>query len=196
YPLRVYQEKQLELRRRESALEAALDAARSQGKSAALEERVLEITLEKREREIQTAEEAIAALVLYAPRDGMVVTGVHPWFQRKVQSGDNVWVNFALMRLPDLSTLEVHARLSDVDDGRVEPGTKVMTYLDAYPELGFPGVIQEVSPLAREMSPESVRRSFAVRVSLEQVDAVRMLPGMSVRVEVLGDAAPRPAEGG
>lgn len=197
YPLRVYQEKQLELRRRESDLETALDAERAYQQSSALEERVLEIALDKREREIQSAEEAIAALVVYAPRDGIVITGVHPWFRRKVQSGDNVWVNFALMRLPDLSTLEVRARLSDVDDGRLKPGMRVTTYLDAYPELEFPGAVQSVSPIAREMWRDSLRRSFSVTVSFDQADAARMLPGMSVRVEVPGDVqAPRTAEGG
>jgi HlyD family secretion protein len=197
YPLRVYQEKQVELRRRESALATALDAERAFERSSALEDRVLEIALEKREREIQAADEAIAALVLYAPRDGIVIRGVHPWFQRKVQSGDNVWVNFALMRLPDLSTLEVRARLSDVDDGQVQPGMRVMTYLDAYPELGFPGAVQSMSPIARELWEQSLRRSFAVTVSLDQADAARMLPGMSVRVEALSEArAPRTAEGG
>jgi multidrug resistance efflux pump len=194
YPLRVYQEKQLELRRRESALETALDAEREHERSAALEQRVLEIALEKREREIQSAEEAIAALVLYAPRDGIVIRSMHPWFRRKVQSGDNVWVNFGLMRLPDLSTLEVRAQLSDVDDGRVQAGQRVMTYLDAYPELGFPGSVQSVSPLAREVWEQSLRRSFSVVVSFDQMDAARMLPGMSVRVEALGEA-PR-TEGG
>lgn len=193
YPLRVYQERQLDLRRRESALETALDAQRSHEKTAELDERVLQITLEKREREIATAEEAISSLVLYAPRDGIVITNVHPWFQRKVQSGDNVWVNFALMRLPDLSTLEVHARLSDVDDGRVQPGMRVMTYLDAYPELAFPGAIQQVSPLARQVSEQSLRRSFAIGVSFDQLDGTRMLPGMSVRVEVQGDPSATPS---
>lgn len=196
YPLRVYQEKQLELRRREVALEAALDAERAHEKSAALEARVLEIALEKRTREIEAAESAIAALSLRAPRDGIVVRAVHPWYRRKVQSGDNVWVNLPLMRLPDLSTLEVRAWLSDVDDGRVQPGLRVVVYLDAYPELAFPGTIQRVSPIAREMSRQSLRRSFAVGVAFDQVDASRMLPGMSVRVEVAGDhGAPQPGSG-
>lgn len=194
YPLRVYQEKQLDLRRRQSALEAALDDERAYEKTATLESRVLEIALDKREREIEAAKGAMAALTLYAPRDGIVITEMHPWFGRKVQSGDNVWVNFALMRLPDLSTLEVRARLSDVDDGRLEPGMRVVTRLDAYPELAFPGAIQRVSPIAREMSPQSLRRAFMVNVSFDQVDRARMLPGMSVRVEVLGEAA-APAAG-
>jgi multidrug resistance efflux pump len=196
YPLRLYQEKQVELRRREEALETALDAERAQQKTAVLEARVLEIALDKAEREIKAAEDAIAALSLYAPRDGLVIRGVHPWFRRKVQSGDNVWVNFPLMRLPDLATLEVRAWLSDVDDRRVEPGTRVTTYLDAYPELGFPGAIQHVSPVAREMSRQSLRRSFVVGVSFDRVDVQRMLPGMSVRVEVAGGASVPDAEGG
>jgi multidrug resistance efflux pump len=112
-----------------------------------------------------------------------------------VQSGDNVWVNFPLMSLPDLATLEVHAWLSDVDDGRVEPGMRVTTYLDAYPQLSFPGAIQSVSPVAREIWQGSLRRAFAVDVSFDQVDVSRMLPGMSVRVEV-PSAAARAAEGG
>jgi multidrug resistance efflux pump len=113
-----------------------------------------------------------------------------------VQSGDNVWVNFPLMRLPDLSTLEVHAWLSDVDDGGVEPGTRVLTYLDAYPEIAFPGTIQNVSPVAREMSRQSLRRSFAVGVSFDQVDVKRMLPGMSVRIELASGAPLAPEQGG
>jgi multidrug resistance efflux pump len=196
YPLRVYQEKQLELRRREAALETALDAERAYEQSAVLEARVLEIALEKREREVKSAEDAIAALVLHAPRDGIVITSMHPWFRRKVQSGDNVWVNLVLMRLPDLSTLQARARLSDVDDGRVQPGMRVMTYLDAYPELGFPGSVQSVSPIARELWQQSLRRSFEVVVSFDQVDASRMLPGMSVRVEALDAPSPSAAEGG
>jgi multidrug resistance efflux pump len=189
YPLRVYQEKQVELQRREAALARALDEQRAYEQSGALELRVLEIALDKREREVQAAEAAIRALSLTAPSDGIVLTNVHPWFQRKVQSGDNVWVNFALMRLPDLTTLEIVARLSDVDDGRIRPGERVVAHLDAYPELSFPGRVVEVGPIAREMSPNSLRRSFAVRIALDQIDAERMLPGMSVRVEVLGPSA-------
>jgi HlyD family secretion protein len=190
YPLRIYQEKQLALRRAEFALEKALDDQRAQQKGSLLEAEVLGIALEKREREIEAADAAIAALSLDAPMAGIVITEMHPWWQRKVQSGDNVWVNLPLLRIPDLSTLRVRARLSDVDDARVESGMRVATYLDAYPDLVFPGTVTEVGPIAREMSRESLRRSFSVLVELDRVDPALMLPGMSVRVEVMQDAAP------
>jgi len=183
-PLRDYQERQVELERARVAFERAQDDLASHRKSAALEAQIRGIALEKSQREIQAAEQAIRELVLRAPSDGLVVVSTHPWFQRKVQSGDNVWVGLSLVRLPELSTLRVSARLSDVDDGRIAVGMPAVSYLDAYPELEFPGVITEVSPVAREPSRDSWRRSFQVTIALDHIDLERMRPGMSVRVEV------------
>lgn len=183
-PLRDHQERQVACERAQADFARAQDELASHQKSAALEAQIRRIALEKSLREIETAESAIRDLVLRAPRDGLVVTGTHPWFGRKIESGDNVWVGVPVVRLPELSTLRVNARLSDVDDGRIAVGMRAIARLDAYPELEFPGVISEISPVAREPSRDSWRRSFQVLVALERVDLERMRPGMSVRVEV------------
>jgi HlyD family secretion protein len=188
-PLRDYQERQVELERSRVAFERAQDELAAHQKSAALEAKIRGIALEKSQREIDAAEQAIRELVLRAPSDGLVVVSSHPWFGRKVEGGDNVWVGLSLVRLPDLSTLHVNARLSDVDDGRVTVGMGAVCYLDAYPELEFPGTISEVSPVAREPSRDSWRRSFEVTVALDRIDLERMRPGMSVRVEVTSQRA-------
>jgi multidrug resistance efflux pump len=189
-PVRDYQERQVARERAQADFERARDELASHQKSAALEAQIRRIALEKSLREIETAENAIRDLVLRAPRDGLVVTGTHPWFGRKIENGDNVWVGVPIVRLPELATLRVNARLSDVDDGRIVVGMRAISRLDAYPELEFPGVITEISPVAREPSRDSWRRSFQVIVALERVDLERMRPGMSVRVEV------QPAEPG
>jgi multidrug resistance efflux pump len=188
-PLRDYQERQVELERARAAFERAQDDLAAHRKSSALEAQIRGIALGKSQREIQAAEQAIRELVLRAPCDGLVVASTHPWFQRKVQGGDNVWVGLSLVRLPELSTMHVNARLSDVDDGRLAVGMPSVSYLDAYPELEFPGVITEVSPVAREPSRDSWRRSFKVTIALEHIDLERMRPGMSVRVEVKNQRA-------
>jgi multidrug efflux pump subunit AcrA (membrane-fusion protein) len=198
-PLRDHQERQVARERAQADFARAQDDLASHQKSAALEAQIRRIALEKSQREIETAESAIRELVLRAPRDGLVVTGTHPWFGRKIESGDNVWVGVPIVRLPELATLRVNARLSDVDDGRIAPGMRAISRLDAYPELEFPGVISEISPVAREPSRDSWRRSFQVVVTLERVDLERMRPGMSVRVEVEPSqpqpVAPPPAGG-
>ena len=190
YPLREYQEKQVARERAQVAFEKAEDELAAHRKSAALEAQIRGIALEKSQREIAASEQAIRELVLRAPSDGLVVVSTHPWFQRKVETGDNVWVGLSILRLPDLSTMHVNAWLSDVDDGRIAVGNRATSYLDAYPELEFPGTITEISPVAREPSRDSWRRSFLVTVALDRVDLERMRPGMSVRVEVSAQRAP------
>jgi multidrug resistance efflux pump len=185
---REHQERQLARRRAEVALAKAekdLAAAR-QASGADLE--LQRITLGRSQREIAQAEEAIDALLLRAPRDGIVVAADHPWEGRKLREGDNVWVGMTVASLPEMSSLRVQADLSDVDDGRVRPGMEAVCTLDAYPSESFHGRVVDLSAVAREAPRQPLLRSFPVQIRLDRLDLKKMRPGMSVRVEVLGPA--------
>jgi multidrug resistance efflux pump len=184
-PLREYQERQLALRRAETELAKAEDDLAASEKASEADLAVQRITLTKTRREIETVEQSIEALTLRAPRDGVVIAGRHPWEGRKFQEGDTVWPGMAVANLPDLSSMIVQANLSDVDDGRVKPGMRVVCTLDAYPSVTFPGRVMDIAPVAREAALAPLLRSFPVRIVLDKLDA-RMRPGMSVRVEVFG----------
>ncbi len=145
---------------------------------------VKQIELEKTLREIEAAEEAIAAVAIDAPQDGIVIVGEHPWEGRKFEEGDVVFVGFTIMRMPDLSRMQVKARLSDVDDELIEVGMRVRCVLDTYPDLLFDGTITEITVIAQESARSSLRRHFRATVSLDESDPERMRPGMSVKVEV------------
>ena len=184
--LREYQERQLALKRAESELAKAQEELASQKKGNRADLQIHGISLDKSRREIRDTEEAIEALTVHAPRDGMVLVGKHPWEGRKFQVGDTVWIGMTVATLPDLSSMIVQANLSDVDDGRIAPGLAVLCTLDAYPSVTYRGRVMDISPVARESQRSPLLRHFPVRISLEKSDARRMRPGMSVRVEVLG----------
>lgn len=184
--LRDYQERQLALKRAESELAKAEEDLAAQKRGSTTDLQIQGISLEKSQREIRTAEQAIDALTLRAPRDGMVLVGDHPWEGRKLQLGDSVWVGLAVATLPELSSMIVQANLSDVDDGRIAPGMEVICTLDAYPNTPYRGRVTEISPVARESKRSPLLRYFPVRIALDKSDPRRMRPGMSVRVEVLG----------
>lgn len=188
-PGRVFQQRKLEEERTQVALAKAQDELAAHVKSAELDVQVKKLALEKAQREIATAEAAIESVVLRAPRDGIVVIAEHPWEGRKLEAGDNLWVGLPVVRLPDLRKMKVNALLSDVDDGRVQIGMQANAYLDAYPDVAIPGTVTDISPIAREPSQRSWRRSFLVTMTLEHTEPERMLPGMSVRVEVIGKTA-------
>jgi HlyD family secretion protein len=147
--LREYQDRQLALKRAETELakdQEDLDAA---VRGSARDVDVKKISLEKSQREIHHAEEAIEALTLRAPRAGMVLIGDHPWEGRKLRVGDSVWVGMTVASLPDLSSMRVLANLSDVDDGRIQPGMEVLCTLDAYPDQVYTGRVVDISLVAR-----------------------------------------------
>lgn len=188
-PLREYQERQLALKRAETGLAKAEEALATQEKVSAADVQVEKISLEKSQRNIRNAEEAIDALTLKAPRDGMVLVGEHPFEGRKFQVGDSVWTGMPVASLPELSSMVVEASLSDVDDGRIAAGAEVLCTLDAYPATTYRGRVVAISPVARESQRSPLLRYFPVRIALAAADTRRMRPGMSVRVEVLGPEA-------
>lgn len=183
-PLREYQERRLKLEKARSELAKAEEALAAYLKGAREDLVQRRIAQEKAGREIGAAENAIEVLTLHAPRDGILVVSDHRWEGRKLQEGDTVQAGWPVMQIPDLSALKVEALLSDVDDGRVEAGMAVAATLDTYPERVFRGKVGDITPVARETDPQSLRRAFFVTIPLEEADPERMRPGMSVKVEV------------
>ncbi len=181
---RAWEEKQTALRRSTTDHAKATDVLRSRQTAIDSERRNLLLTLEKTKREIALAEQAIEALVLRAPRDGIVVVKDLPWEPRKFQVGDTVYVGFALALLPDLDSIRVTATLSDVDDGKIAVGMPVTVTLDGYSELQFRGRVASIAAVAQESRRLSLRRHFEVLVSLDRLDLARMRPGLSARVIV------------
>lgn len=145
---------------------------------------VLRIDLETAERELAQAQRAIDTMVLRAPASGIAVVSLNRREGRKFQAGDTAYVGAEILTIPDLSRMMVEARLSDVDDGEVVPGMRAFSTLDAFPELRLRGVVRSIGPVAQEVDYRSMQRYFGVIVDLDESDPERMLPGMSVQVEI------------
>lgn len=183
---REYRERQLELARAELGVDRVKENLRSQREATEMEIEVKRLELEDAREKVKVAEEAIEALTLRAPRDGILIVAQHPIDGRRLQVGDNVWVGLEVMSIPTLKEMKVVAGLSDVDDGEIAGGDRVRCTLDAYPDLTYEGRVAEIAPVAREEREGLTRRAFRVEIPLERSDPERMRPGMSVRVEVLG----------
>lgn len=188
---RDFEEKQLALRKAESELAKAEEDLRAFLLASSEERSVKKISLQKARRDLELAEMSIEALTLKAPRDGFFVIGDHFREARKIQTGDDLWPGVTVARIPDLSRLEVQAWLPDVDDGRLRPGMTSTVVPDAFPSRVLSATVREIAPLAQPPAPDSQRRAFKVRLSLDSGDLDGLRPGMSVRVEA-GPNRPAP----
>jgi multidrug resistance efflux pump len=181
---RDYEERQTKLSRAKVEYEKARDTGLSSKAGVASDRANLRISLERAQRDVAVAEEAIQSLILTAPRAGVVVVKDHPWEGRKLQAGDTVWVGMPLALIPESNSLQVTASLADVDDRKITIGMPAVITLDAYPSLAIPGRITDISAVAQESARNSLRRAFRVVVTLDRIDGARMRPGLSARVVV------------
>lgn len=189
YPRREYQERQLRLLQSRDALQKAEAELATRRKTAELEQTVKEVAKSRAQRELAELQRRLSDLTLRAPRDGLLQVAIKWGDNRKYLAGDSAPAGSVVAALPDLSKLQVRARLSDVDDGGVRVGMAAECVLDAYPDRVLRGTVRELSPVARPEGREATRSYFDVVVALDAVgDAAlreRMYPGLSVRIEVI-----------
>jgi HlyD family secretion protein len=180
---RDYEDRQMKLSRATVEYAKAKAVLASQRKADDADRANQLLVIARAQRDVDTAQHAIDALVLSAPRAGIVVLR-ETFDGRKFQSGDNVWNSMPLAQIPDLDTLQVSALLADVDDGLLAVGMPATVTLDGYPARPFPGRVVSVSAVAQESARASLRRAFRVVVKMGAIDAAVMRPGLSARVAV------------
>ncbi len=181
---RDFQEKQKALAVAGDDLGKAESDLAAQGHTASLDRRIKDVALARARRELKDIESRLDSLVLTAPRDGLAQIAVN-WQGRKYQVGDTAYGGLAVVAMPDLSLMQVRARLTDVDEGAVRAGMKAECVLDSYPDHRLAATLVSISPVAHPDARESIRKVFDVLVALPDQGPDPMLPGMSVRVEVI-----------
>ena len=186
---REHRDAKLALRRAKTALVSAKDDLKSSVDGGKLEEQVKRIAFDKALRAYRAAKLQLDQLSVEAPRDGVFSNGIHPWEKRKYQIGDNLWPGMTVGELPDLSAMVVEAKLSDVDEGRIQPGMQAQCVVDAFADRPLKGTVRAVSPIAHEPERNSPRRFFDVVVEIDETDAEVLRPGLSVKIEVLARSA-------
>jgi multidrug efflux pump subunit AcrA (membrane-fusion protein) len=93
--------------------------------------------------------------------------------------------------LPDLSTLQISARVDEIDRGRVKVSDSAVIRVDALPDRQFNARVTRISPLASTdfSSGWPFPRNFRMELSLGQSDS-RLRPGMSANVRIAVERMP------
>lgn len=86
----------------------------------------------------------------------------------------------SLMKMADLSTVQVRALVDETDVGKIQPGKPVTVRVAAYPNQPFPGEVHKIEPQAQ--ADQSVT-TFAVLIRLPNPQGL-LRPGMNADVEI------------
>jgi HlyD family secretion protein len=147
--------------------------------------RILEIQRDRTRETMLHAQANSELMQIHSPIDGVVVLNTI-WKQGKigeVQEGDQVRPGVPFMQVVDPSRMQVQAPVNQEDFLRLQVGQTARVYLDAYPQLEFPGKLEEMAPIGRNGDFSSKLRTFAVVFSIAGSDA-KLMPDLSAAVDV------------
>ena len=138
------------------------------------------------EQRMNRVRSELAKTVITAPNPGFVVyrESNYGGTLRKPQVGDSVWMNHALVFLPDVSKMIVESRVREIDINKLSVGQSVAVTVDAYPDPVHTGKVDHIGGLATtDPRTKSAAKYFDIRVLLDGTDQ-RLRPGMSCRIAI------------
>jgi multidrug efflux pump subunit AcrA (membrane-fusion protein) len=149
---------------------------------------------DKIKAEVDLTNYRISQMEVRSPSEGVVnflMNYSQGWMNAKpFKVGDNVWPGSAIAEIPDIRTLQLKAKVEEIERGRIRPGQDVRMVLDPFPEKPFTGKLASISPLTERSFEEwPPMRNFRAFGEFQEVDA-RLRPGMNGRLDIIVDRIP------
>jgi HlyD family secretion protein len=148
---------------------------------------------DKAQEEIDVTTDRLAHMEMHAPSAGVIVyvnNFSQGWINAKpFKVGDSVWPGSVVGEIPDVSTLQMKAKLEETDRGRIAPGQDARILVDPFPEKPFPGKVASISPLVEEEFDWPPTRNFRAMASFNEPDR-RLRPAMNARVDFIVERIP------
>ncbi len=155
-------------------------------KADAADLHLLEIKRDRSRSAMQHAKQNSEKMAVMSPLEGLVV--LNPTWKGggmgEVEEGDQVWTGFAFMQVVDPSTMQVRARVNQLDVSYLQVGQAAQIHLDAYPDLSLPGKLEQLAAIGLSGGLSKTVRAFGALFAIEGSDA-RLMPDLSASIDVV-----------
>ncbi|MFH1575267.1 MAG: HlyD family efflux transporter periplasmic adaptor subunit [Acidobacteriota bacterium] len=175
----------LSLEEAEARLKALRDTIEVKRSADRAEIRILEIQRDRARSAILYAEKNIEKMRITAPLSGLVVlmSFYKGGRMEEAQEGDEVRPGVPFMQVVNPAAMQVRARINQADIYDLKAGQKAEVRLDAFPDLTFPGRIEQLAAMATASQLSRYVRTFAALVSIDGSHP-RLMPDLSAAVDI------------
>lgn len=147
------------------------------------EREILGIDERKASIRIGRAEQALSALEVTAPHDGILVLQ-RDWRGELPRVGGTAFGGMPLGEIPELSSMQVEAFVLEADAGGIAAGQAAAVIVESRPDRVFRGKVEKVEPIAKPRFRGSPVQYFGVTLALDVTDPKIMKPGARVRATI------------
>ncbi len=170
-----------------NVLQTTLDLNKASGRSKIA---AVEAQRDKSRSEVELFKKRISQMEVAAPSSGIVsylMNYSRGWMNAQpFRVGDNVWPGSSIAEIPDLASLQMKAKLEEIERSRIRLGQAARVHLDPFPETPFPATLAAISPLTEQNFEWPPTRNFRAFGDFEAVDP-RLRPGMNGRMDIVVD---------
>jgi len=146
-------------------------------------------TLMLSEQKLERDKKNLAATIIKAPQDGLVVYQVsdsHFSSESLVEGGAIVRNRQELIKLPDLAHMKVVIKVHESHVNMIRPGLPAYIMLDSMPDERFRGVVEKVAPLPDTQARWGNPNLKVYNTEIYLTDALpNVKPGASAKAEVI-----------
>ena len=150
--------------------------------------------IERQEKKLKDAQEALSKCVVTAPVSGVVIygdpkSGRQHWIRDQLKAGGQAYNGYTLMTIPDMSKFSIQVPISEHVRGRIAVDCKAQIEIPAIPGLRIEGKLIKISQLAkpRQAGNPASPKVYTGTVELLGHDS-RMVSGMTARVTLIGES--------
>jgi multidrug efflux pump subunit AcrA (membrane-fusion protein) len=160
--------------------------------AAAADIRILEIRRARSEATMKQAEGNAEKMLIASPLPGVAV--IKTTFKNggnmvEFMEGDEVRPGQAVVEVVNPAVMRVRARVNQTDMNDLRQGQAVHVGLDAYPELSFPGSVDQISPIGQQSTLSPKVRNFVVLVLVNGAHP-NLMPDLTASLDVELDRVP------
>lgn len=167
---------------KQEELAAAREAVLRKRSDSALESDKLHADLTWHRAQVENAEQR-------ATTRGRVVYGFDSWRGNRYEEGASAYPGNKVGEVVGDSGFDVRGYLLESDRAGLTAGRAVMLHLDAFSGQSLRGRIERISGAPEPRAQWGDGRYFSVDIELLDPAPARVLPGMSVRIEVSGEGS-------
>lgn len=147
---------------------------------------IINVEQAKAKLAIAHAKNALTAMELKAPHDGVFVLA-RDWRGNMPRVGDQMWPGQHVAEIPLLDAMEVELFVLEIDGTGLAKDQRAEIKIEARPDRTYPGKVRLVDKLAKPRQPGVPVQYFAVVVELEKTDRDTMKPGQRVSADLVLD---------
>lgn len=148
-----------------------------------------QIDIKKLKQEIQFQSEMMEKVKVKAEMDGVVSHMLHPWNGNKITAGAMVQPSMKVLTVDSLSDYEITAWVHERDVLMMRDVKNANIVLDAFPQHKLDGEVTLLSSQTEKREQWSQSAYHQVKMKFEPSASIKLLPGMSARVEVMQGAS-------